>query len=53
MAEDRDEDITLSGRLRDKLIETKQAWAREGRLLTGMTADREDRLPPGQRLVRD
>ena len=29
-------------------------WAREGRLLTGTTADPErDRLPPGQRLVRD
>ncbi len=40
--------------LNDKLIATKQKWAREGRLLTGTTADPErDRLPPGQRLVRD
>ena len=37
-----------------KLIAAKQAWAREGRLLTGATADpARDRLPPGQTLVRD
>ena len=37
-----------------KLTETKQRWAREGRLLTGTVGDAErDRLPPGQRLVRD
>jgi DMSO/TMAO reductase YedYZ molybdopterin-dependent catalytic subunit len=39
---------------RDKLIEAKQRWARDGRLLTGTVGDPErDRLPPGQRLVRD
>ena len=39
---------------RDKLIARKQDWARDGRLLTGTTADPAlDRLPPGQRLVRD
>jgi DMSO/TMAO reductase YedYZ molybdopterin-dependent catalytic subunit len=39
---------------RDKLIAAKEAWAREGRLLTGTTADpARDRLPPGQRLVPD
>jgi DMSO/TMAO reductase YedYZ molybdopterin-dependent catalytic subunit len=39
---------------RDKLIETKQAWAKAGRLLTGEAADpARDRLPPGQRLVSD
>jgi DMSO/TMAO reductase YedYZ molybdopterin-dependent catalytic subunit len=39
---------------REKLIARKQDWAREGRLLTGTTADPErDRLPPGQRLVKD
>ncbi len=49
-----DEDVTLAGRIRDKLIDTKQRWAREGRLLTGHTADPEaQRLPPGQRLVKD
>jgi DMSO/TMAO reductase YedYZ molybdopterin-dependent catalytic subunit len=48
------DDVEREGRIRDKLIETKQDWAREGRLLTGTTADpARDRLPPGQRLVRD
>jgi len=38
--------------LRDKLIEAKQAWARDRRLLTGTVADPAcDRLPPGQSLV--
>ncbi|HTI81703.1 MAG TPA: sulfite oxidase-like oxidoreductase [Acetobacteraceae bacterium] len=38
----------------DKLIEAKQKWAREGRLLTGTVGDPvRDRLPPGQRLTRD
>src|SRR6185312_98225 len=46
--------ITRSGRLKEKLIEAKQDWAREGRLLTGTTADpARDRLPPGQTLVKD
>ena len=35
-----------------KLIATKQAWARAGRLLTGRPdAEQAMRLPPGQRLV--
>ncbi len=39
---------------RDKLIETKRAWARAGRLLTGRTdPDQTMRLPPGQRLVQN
>ena len=39
---------------REKLIERKQGWARDGRLLTGTTADPQaQRLPPGQRLVKD
>lgn len=47
MAEDDD-----LGSVRPKLVESKRRWAREGRLLTGSTADPErDRLPPGQRLV--
>jgi DMSO/TMAO reductase YedYZ molybdopterin-dependent catalytic subunit len=37
----------------DKLIGTKQAWAKAGRLLTGKTAAHDQRLPPGQRLVKD
>jgi DMSO/TMAO reductase YedYZ molybdopterin-dependent catalytic subunit len=53
MAEDEDA-VPLTGKVKDKLIETKQGWAREGRLLTGQHGDPErDRLPPGQRLVRD
>ena len=48
------DDIEITGRTREKLIEAKQGWARDGRLLTGTTADPErDRLPPGQRLVTD
>src|ERR1700744_5464156 len=40
--------------INDKLIDAKQRWAREGRLLTRTTADPErGRLPPGQRLVHD
>ncbi|MBV7257025.1 sulfite oxidase-like oxidoreductase [Pacificimonas sp. WHA3] len=37
-----------------KLVETKQAWARAGRLLTGRSGEHGvDRLPPGQRLVQN
>jgi DMSO/TMAO reductase YedYZ molybdopterin-dependent catalytic subunit len=37
-----------------KLTTTKQKWAREGKFLTGkVTRPEEDRLPPGQHLVRD
>jgi DMSO/TMAO reductase YedYZ molybdopterin-dependent catalytic subunit len=47
-------DIPIDGAIKDKLIAVKQGWARDGRLLTGTTADpAQDRLPPGQRLVRD
>jgi len=38
---------------REKLIAVKQKWAAEGRLLTGQVAPPEQRLPPGQTLVRD
>jgi DMSO/TMAO reductase YedYZ molybdopterin-dependent catalytic subunit len=59
-----DDDATITGQIRDKLVARKQAWAREGRLLTGTapgsssepspgTNPHGDRLPPGQRLVRD
>ncbi len=40
-----------SGEIRRKLVESKENWAREGRLLTGTNAPPEQRLPPGQRLV--
>ena len=49
-----DDDISITGGIRDKLISRKQDWARQGRLLTGTTADpNRERLPPGQRLVKD
>lgn len=49
-----DEKIERTGKIREKLIEAKQGWARDGRLLTGTTADpARDRLPPGQTLVKD
>ena len=50
-----DEDgVPITGEIRGKLVERKQQWARDGRLLTGTTADPErDRLPPGQLLVKD
>jgi len=42
-----------TGQFRQKLVESKQKWAREGRLLTGRAASPEERLPPGQRLVKN
>lgn len=49
-----DGEITSKGEIKDKLIKSKQAWAEEGRLITGNPdASREDRLPPGQRLVEN
>lgn len=42
--------------IKDKLIATKEKWAREGRLLTGAApaaSPTANRLPPGQRLTRD
>jgi DMSO/TMAO reductase YedYZ molybdopterin-dependent catalytic subunit len=48
------DDIPVDGVIKTKLVEAKQGWARDGRLLTGTTADpAQERLPPGQRLVRD
>lgn len=47
-----DDDAVL-GKARQKLVDTKQKWADEGRLLTGRTADPSvQRLPPGQREVK-
>lgn len=44
---------SLFGKLKTKLIDAKQSWAREGRHLTGEIGDRSrDRLPPGQHEVR-
>lgn len=47
-------DESLLDRVRQKLIDTKQKWAGEGRLLTGTSADPSaQRLPPGQREVKN
>ena len=46
-----DDDVTLFGKIRNKLIDSKQKWAEDGRLLTGKTAAHSQRLPPGQRQV--
>ncbi len=48
------DDPTFLGAIRQKLVEAKQRWAREGRLLTGQSDPaHQRRLPPGQREVSD
>jgi DMSO/TMAO reductase YedYZ molybdopterin-dependent catalytic subunit len=45
---------TLIGKIKDKLIRSKEEWAKEGRLLTGRPdRGRVNRLPPGQREVKN
>ncbi len=40
--------------IKQKLVASKERWAREGRLLTGKAGDpARDRLPPGQRDVKN
>src|SRR5258708_37241212 len=42
------------GEIKHKLIETKQKWARDGRLLTGAPdVAHTQRLPPGQKEVKN
>jgi DMSO/TMAO reductase YedYZ molybdopterin-dependent catalytic subunit len=49
MAEDKGQPLAD---VRPKLVESKERWARQGRLLTGRAARPEsERLPPGQRRV--
>ncbi len=49
-----DEEPGLIGKIKDKLIRTKEEWAREGRLLTGMPdGTHKNRLPPGQKEVKN
>jgi len=49
-----DDNPSLLGQIRDKLIRSKEKWAEEGRLLTGMPdAEHRNRLPPGQREVKN
>ncbi len=44
---------SVLGKIKDKLIASKQQWAKDGRLLTGHTASHAVRLPPGQREVKN
>jgi DMSO/TMAO reductase YedYZ molybdopterin-dependent catalytic subunit len=49
-----EEEESAPERVRAKLVESKERWAREGRLLTGRHARPEAaRLPPGQRRVEN
>jgi DMSO/TMAO reductase YedYZ molybdopterin-dependent catalytic subunit len=52
MHDDTPDDPALIGKIKDKLIHSKEKWAEEGRLLTGMPDDaHKSRLPPGQKQV--
>src|SRR5258706_6893260 len=54
MAEDDPEKPGLIGQIKDKLIRSKEEWAKEGRLLTGRPDARHvNRLPPGQKEVKN
>lgn len=54
MTDERADEVGHDGTIREKLVATKESWARQGRGLTGETADpARDRLPPGQRLTTD
>jgi DMSO/TMAO reductase YedYZ molybdopterin-dependent catalytic subunit len=51
MPEKKDESLA---QVKRKLVESKERWAREGRLLTGRSArPAEERLPPGQHRVKN
>lgn len=47
-----EDDVPFSGKFKDKLVATKEAWAREGRGLTGSSPS-QNRLPPGQHETMD
>ena len=49
------EPVQVEGKLKEKLIRTKQQWAKDGRLLTGEapSAPALRRLPPGQEITKD
>src|SRR5271154_3749653 len=49
-----DEKPTLVGKIKDKLIRTKEEWAAEGRLITGRPdLGHVSRLPPGQKETKN
>lgn len=47
------QDDALTNPPNAKLVDSKQKWADEGRLMTGAAAPRGQRLPPGQREVKN
>ncbi|MEJ0041337.1 MAG: molybdopterin-dependent oxidoreductase [Rhizomicrobium sp.] len=48
-----DDDPTLLGKIKDKLVRAKRDWAAEGRLITGRPdLGHVNRLPPGQKEVK-
>ncbi|MBM3526202.1 MAG: sulfite oxidase-like oxidoreductase, partial [Alphaproteobacteria bacterium] len=55
MAEKDDTPIAVDGKIKEKLIRTKEQWAKDGRLLTGEApvAPAQRRLPPGQEITND
>jgi DMSO/TMAO reductase YedYZ molybdopterin-dependent catalytic subunit len=54
MANDNQDKPTFPGPIKDKLVRSKEEWAKEGRLLTGRPdLGHVNRLPPGQKEVRN
>src|SRR5258706_1664005 len=54
MSNNKPDEPSLVGRIKDKLIHSKEEWAKEGRLLTGRPdAGHVKRLPPGQKEVKN
>ncbi len=54
MTGDNPEKPSLIGQIKDKLIRSKEEWAKEGRLLTGRPdMGHVNRLPPGQKEVKN
>jgi DMSO/TMAO reductase YedYZ molybdopterin-dependent catalytic subunit len=54
MSDDNPDNPSLIGKIKDKLIRSKEEWAKEGRLLTGRPdLGHVNRLPPGQKEVKN
>ena len=51
---DKPDGTAPAGQIKEKLIRSKEKWARDGRLLTGLPDNEHAiRLPPGQREVKN
>ena len=49
-----EDEPSLIGKIKDKLIRSKQDWAEQGRLITGRPdLGHVNRLPPGQKEVKN